>query len=86
MHQFTRTININKLILQLLPRAPYSLDFAPSDYFLFSDLKKNGMVEKFANNEQVELAVDGYFEELNDSHYEQGIKSIEYLGKCIELN
>ena len=40
----------------------------------------------FANNDEVESTVNGYFEELDDSHYEQGIEAIEHLWKkCIEL-
>ena len=43
--------------------------------------------KKFANNEEVESAVNGYFEELEVSHYKQGIEAIEHRWeKCIELN
>ena len=31
----------NELSFELLPHPPYSLDLAPSDYYLFADLKKN---------------------------------------------
>jgi len=35
---------------------------------------------------KVESAVDGYFEELDGSHYKQGIEAIEHRWeKCIEL-
>ena len=30
----------NELSFELLPHPPYSLDLAPSDYYLFADLKK----------------------------------------------
>jgi len=42
--------------------------------------------KRFANNEEVESAVDGYFEKLDGFHYKQGIEAIEYRReKCIEL-
>lgn len=40
-----------------------------------------------ANNKEVEFAVDGYFEELSDSHFKWGIKAIEHrCENCMELN
>jgi histone-lysine N-methyltransferase SETMAR len=54
----------------LLPHAPYSPDLAPSDYFLFPNLKKWLGGKRFA--------VDGYFAELDYSHYKQGIEAIEH--------
>jgi histone-lysine N-methyltransferase SETMAR len=77
---------INELKFELLPHAPYSPDLAPSDYFLFPNLKKWLSGKRFANNEEVESAVDGYFEELDNSHYTQGIEAIEHRWeKCISL-
>jgi len=77
---------INELNFELLPHAPYSPDLAPSDYFLFPNLKKWLGGKRFANNEEVESAVDGYFEALDGSHYKQGIEAIEYRWeKCVEL-
>lgn len=77
---------INELKFELLPHAPYSPDLAPSDYFLFPNLKKWLGGKRFANNEEVESAVDGYFEALDGSHYKQGIEAIEHRWeKCVEL-
>jgi len=77
---------INELKFELLPHAPYSPDLASSDYFLFPNLKKWLGGKRFANNEEVESAVNGYFEELDNSHYKQGIEAIEHRWeKCIEL-
>jgi histone-lysine N-methyltransferase SETMAR len=52
---------INALKFELLPHTPYSPDLAPSDYFLFPNLKKWLTGKRFANNEEVESVVDGYF-------------------------
>lgn len=77
---------INELQFELLLHAPYSPDLAPSDYFLFPNLKKWLGGKRFANNEEVNSAIDGYFEELDGSYCKQGIEAIEHLWeKCIEL-
>jgi hypothetical protein len=42
--------------------------------------------KRFANNEEVQSAVDGYFAELDYCHYKQGIEAIEHRWeKCIKL-
>ena len=69
---------INELKLKLLPHTPYLPDLAPSDYFLSSNLKKWLDPQIFANNEEMESAINGYFEELDGSHYKQGREAIEY--------
>jgi histone-lysine N-methyltransferase SETMAR len=77
---------INELQFELLPHTPYSPDLAPSDYFLFPNLKKWLGCKRFAINEEVQSAVDGYFAELDYSHYKQGIEGIEHRWEnCIEL-
>ncbi|XP_023220365.1 histone-lysine N-methyltransferase SETMAR-like [Centruroides sculpturatus] len=77
---------INELRFKLLPHAPYSPDLAPSDYFLFPNLKNWFGDKRFANNEEVESAVDGYFEKPYNSHYKRGIEAILHCWKkCIEL-
>ena len=77
---------INKLLFNLLPYIFYSSDLTPSDYFHFSNLKIWLDGQRFAKSEEVESALNGYFEELNGSRYKQGIKAIEYRWeKCIEL-
>ena len=56
------------------------------DYFLFPNLKKWLDAQRFANNEEVESAVNGYFEKLDGSHYKQGIEANEHRWeKCIKL-
>lgn len=35
---------------------------------------KKSMLKIFANNEEVESAIDGYFEELESSHYKHGVE------------
>ena len=77
---------INELKLKLLLHATYSPDLAPSDYFSFPNLKKWLSAQRFSENEEVGSTVNAYFEELDGSHYKQGIEAIELCWeKCIEL-
>lgn len=81
-HQGKASVHTSVILLlklYLLPRAPYSRDLAPSDNFLAGG-------QRLANNEEVKTVVNGYFEELDDSHYKQCVKSIEQrCEKCIQL-
>lgn len=44
---------INDLELQLLPHPPYSLDLAPSDYYLFPNFKNGSSIKKFSSREEI---------------------------------
>lgn len=64
--------------VKLLLHASFSPDLVPSDYFLYQYLKKWVCGKIFANNEEIELTINGYFEEFGGSYYKQGIKAIEH--------
>ena len=65
---------INELKLELLPHALYSPVLATSNYFLFP---------KKAHLPTIISAVDGYFEELDGSHYKQILKLLNLAGKSV---
>ena len=69
---------IHELKLKLLPHTPYSPDLALSDYFLLPNLKICLGGQRFANNEKMESAVNGYFEQLDGSHNKQGIEAMKH--------
>ena len=71
-------VKTNELKIQLLFHAPHSPDLVLSDYFIFPNLKEWLGGQRCVNNEEVESAVDGYFEEIDGSHYKQGIETIEH--------
>ncbi|EZA50790.1 hypothetical protein X777_10840 [Ooceraea biroi] len=50
-----------ELRFQLVPHAPYSPDLAPSDYYLFPNMKK-WLAERFYSNEQVITETNAYFQ------------------------
>ncbi|KAF7285955.1 hypothetical protein GWI33_008926 [Rhynchophorus ferrugineus] len=63
-------------INELLPHPPYSKDLAPSDYFLFSDLKRMLGGKRFSSNEEV-AETEAYFEAKDKSYYKTGIEKLE---------
>lgn len=72
---------------ELLPHPAYSPDLAPSDFHLFPNLKKHLGGQKFLTNEEVEAAVNLYFEDLEESFFKTGMEALESRWKkCIELN
>lgn len=77
---------INELGFDLLPHPPYSPDLAPSDYWLFADLKKMLQGKKFGSNEEVIAETEAYFEAKDKSFYKHGIEMLERRWKdCITL-
>lgn len=56
LQSITAMAKINKS--RWLLHAPCSLDLAPSDFFLFPNLKKWLDVKRFANNEEVASTVE----------------------------
>ena len=69
---------------ELLPHPPYSSGLAPSDHFLFSNLKKWLGGKRFYSND--EIISQTYFEDLEKSYFLEGIQKLEKRWtKCIAL-
>ena len=68
---------LNELSFELLPHPPYSPDLAPSDYYLFADLKKILQGKRFYSNEKVITEMNAYFEAKDKSFYKKGIEMLE---------
>ena len=67
---------------ELIPHPAYSTDLAPSDYFLFPNLKKNIRGRHFRSNEKVVAAV----EEWVSGFFSSGLMALEHRwSKCIIL-
>ena len=60
---------LNELSFELLPHSPYSPDLAPSDYYLFEDLKKMLQGKRFYPNEELITETNAYFETKDKSFY-----------------
>jgi len=57
---------------QQLNHPPYSLDLAPSDYFLFQVMKKVLRGKRFSSDEEVKEAVTTWFEEQSKDFFQGG--------------
>ena len=56
---------------ELVDHLPYSPDLAPSDYFLFPNLAW----KQYWTDDEVISAVEGFFEDQDESFYTTGIKA-----------
>lgn len=71
---------------ELLPHPPYSPDQAPSDYYLFPNLKRWLCGKRFYSNEELEDETNAYFAGLSKEYYSKGINKLEnHYIRCIEL-
>lgn len=86
-HKSLKTMaKIHELGFELLPHPPYSPDLAPSDYFLFSDLKRMLAGKKFKTDEEVIAETEAYFEEKPKEYYKDGIEKLKNRWeRCIAL-
>ena len=77
---------LSELGYELLPHPPYSPDLAPSDYWLFADLKKMLQGKRFGSNEEVIAETEAYFEAKDKSFYKHDIEKLEKRwNDCIAL-
>ena len=83
----TCTVSISKIMelkFKLLQHPSYSKDLVPSDFFLFSNLKK--WLQQFTSNEEIIAKTDAYREDLPKSYFLDGLKKLEKcLKKRVEL-
>ena len=69
-----------------LNHLPYSPDLAPSDYYLFRNLKSHLRGTRFRDDDELKAATEAWFEDQIDDFYFKGIDCLkEKCAKCIEL-
>jgi histone-lysine N-methyltransferase SETMAR len=67
-----------------LKHPDYSPDLAPSDYYLFSNLKEHLKGRKFSSTEEAILAADGWFAAHPNNFFLDGLKKLEHRShKCV---
>ena len=77
---------INELHYKLVPHPPYSPGLAPSDFFLFPNLKNWLAGKTFSSNDAVIDAVNDCVGSMQKSFFTEGLKKLETRwAKCIEL-
>ena len=69
-----------------LNHLPYSPDLAPSDYYLFRNLKSQLHGTRFQDDDELKAATEAWFEDQIDDFYFKGIDCLkEKWAKCIEV-
>ena len=77
---------LHELHFELLSHPPYSVELAPSDYYLFADLKRMLQGKRFSSNEEVIAETKAYFETKDKSFYKICIEILEkHWNECITL-
>lgn len=86
-HKSIKTMaKFHELGYELLPHPPYSPDLAPSDFFLFADLKRMLAGKKFSSNGEVIAETEAYFEAKEKLYYKNGIEKLfDRCKRCIDL-
>ena len=80
------TAKLFDLRCKILPHPPYSPDLAPSDYFMFSNMKTWLGGKRVSLNREIFTATNEYFEGFDKNYFLEGIKKFEYrYNKCIQL-
>ena len=71
---------------ELILHPAYSLDLAPSDYFLFPNLKKNICGCHFRSNKEVVAAVEEWVRDKDSGFFSSELMALEHCwSKCIIL-
>ena len=71
---------------ELIPHPAYSPDLAPSDYFLFPNLKKDFSGRHFRSNEEIVAAVEEWVRNNDPGFFSSGLMALEHRwSKCIIL-
>jgi len=71
---------------QCLYHPPYSLDLAPSDYQLFTGLKKQLKGHHFSSDVEVTTAAETWLDGQHSEFFLSGLPKLELQAKkCIEL-
>ena len=70
----------------LIPHPTYSPDLAPSDFFLFSNLKKDIHGRHFQSNEEVVAAAEEWVRDKDPGSFSSELMALEHRwSKCIIL-
>ena len=69
-----------------LNHPPYSPDLAPSDYYLFRNLKSHLRETRFWDDDELKAVTEAWFEDQIDNFYFKSIDCFkEKRAKCIEV-
>lgn len=78
---------LNEMNLIVLPHPPYSPDLSPSDFYLFGPLKKSLKGVNFENMQQVDAAMDAFFESKTPNFYAKAFECLPHRWQqCIDAD
>lgn len=70
---------------EILPHPPYSPDLAPSDYYLFRNLKKDKRGNRFATEDELKNWTTNWLAEKDEAFFRKGIRMLkDRWQRCIE--
>ena len=70
---------------EIVDHFPYSPDLAPSNFFLFPNMKKHLAGKRYQTDEVIS-AVEDFFGDQDESFYSNGIKALQHCWKkCVDL-
>ena len=69
---------VEQNVYKLIPQSAYSPDLAPSDYFLFPNLKKDIHGRHFRSNEEVVAAVEEWVGDKDPGFFSSGLMALEH--------
>lgn len=76
----------HRLGYELLQHPPYSPDLAPSDFFLFPEMKKPLRGRRFDDREDAIFEVEQWFSSKAEDFYKEGLKQVKKRWqKCVTL-
>lgn len=79
-------VKLHELHIEMLPHPPYTPYLAPSDYWLFADLKKMLQGKIFRSNGEVNAETGAYFTGKDQIVFKHGIeKEAKLWTDCIAL-
>ena len=71
---------------ELIPHPAYSPDLAPSDFFLFPNLKKDIRGRHFRSDEEVVTSAEEWFNGKDPEFFNSGLMALDNRwSKCITL-
>ena len=68
-----------------LNHPPYSPDLAPSDYYLFQNLKSRLRGMRFRDNDELKAVTEAWPGDQTDDFYFKGIDCLRKWAKCIKV-
>ena len=76
---------IRECKFEQLNHPPYSPDLAPSDYYLFRNLKYHLRGTRFRDDDELKAVTEAWFEDQIDDFNFKGTDCLKKWAKCIEV-